>query len=164
MIENSCDKKNIIDQCTIAEKIVYMDFDQIVRAAYEGWISGYRTGVCLIDLRNGELVSKSISPDEIDECADENRVALYKIDADDNVQDLNRLLPIDVMYRWQAISDEEYKIAKESIKPEEYINYLQQRHLKRVNLTAKELAIKTLAEWDELEWLHIYDQLDQRYK
>jgi hypothetical protein len=140
-----------------------MGIDPIFRTAYAGWVFGEKTGVALMDLRNGELVTKSVEKGTEKNAADENEIIVYSISADNNVLDWDLVLDQYDMLVWGLITAEQYAEIRAG-KGEAIIQDVREKYLQKKKQSFEELAIQGYMEHQELDWFFIHEQLRDKYR
>jgi len=157
------DKRGFVDYDELFDKLLGMGIDPIFRAAYAGWVLGEKTGVALIDLRNGELVTKSVQPGKEKESAEQHEIVVYSISADTKVLDWDLVLDQYDMLVWGLITAEQYAEIR-SGKGEDIIQDVREKYLRNKNQSFEELAIQGYMEHQELDWFFIHVQLREKYR
>lgn len=160
-----CDKNNsrgYIPSSRIHEIIYKMDFRLIIQAALAGWVYEEKTGIAVIELRTGNLMTRSIDPDKVKEYLEDDVIAILFIYADENIYDEDTFLPISQMYYHGLITENEYKLA-ESEKDPQFINELRQRYYDMHNISLETLAVSNLYECRDMDLDYIHDQLREKY-
>jgi hypothetical protein len=154
---------NYMDYDELFDKLLCMSIEPIFRTAYAGWVFGEKTGVALMDLQNGELVTKSVEKGNEKKAADENEIVVYSISADNNVLDWDLVLDQYDMLVWGLITAEQYAEIRAG-KGEDIIRDVREKYLRNKNQSFEELAIQGYMEREELDWFYIHVQLREKYR
>ena len=162
-MEIKVNKDGFVDYDELFDKLLDMSIETIFRAAYAGWVFGEKTGVALIDLRTGEMVTKSVDKGTEKMAADENEIVVYSISADNNVLDWDLVLDQYDMLVWGLITAEQYAEIRAG-KGEEIIWDVREKYLQNKNQSFEELAIQEYMEREELDWFFIHVQLREKYQ
>lgn len=157
------DKEGFVDYDELFDKLLGMSIDLIFRTAYAGWSFGEKSGVAIIDLRNGELVTKSVELGQERDSAADHEIVVYYIPADQDILNWdNVLIPIE-MLTWGYITPEQYtEIIAGGGK--DIVEEVRQRYLQKQNKTFEELAIQEYSRSEELDWVFLHFQLRDRYR
>ncbi len=116
-----------------------------------------------MDLRNGELVTKSVEKGTEKNAADENEIIVYSISADNNVLDWDLVLDQYDMLVWGLITAEQYAEIRAG-KGEAIIQDVREKYLQKKKQSFEELAIQGYMEHQELDWFFIHEQLRDKYR
>ncbi|RXE57730.1 hypothetical protein [Acetivibrio mesophilus] len=119
--------------------------------------------MALIDLRTGEMVTKSVDKGTEKMAAGENEIVVYSISADNNVLDWDLVLDQYDMLVWGLITAEQYAEIRAG-KGEEIIWDVREKYLQNKNQSFEELAIQEYMEREELDWFFIHVQLREKYR
>lgn len=157
------DKRGFIDYDELFGLLLGMSIDPIFRAAFAGWVLGERTGVALMDMRTGELVTKSVEKGNEKKAADENEIVVYSISADNNVLDWDLVLDQYDMLVWGLITAEQYAEIRAG-KGNGIIQDVREKYLRNKNQSFEELSIQEYMEREELDWFYIHVQLREKYR
>ncbi|EGD49571.1 hypothetical protein Cpap_4007 [Ruminiclostridium papyrosolvens DSM 2782] len=156
-------KQGFVDYDELFDKLLAMSIDPIFRTAFAGWRYGEKTGVALLDLRTGELLSKSVSIGSERECAAAHEIVVYSISADTNVLDWDFVLDQYDMLIGGLITAEQYAEIRKG-NDESIIQEVREKYLLKKNQSFEELAIQGFMEHQELEWFFIHEQLRDKYR
>ncbi|MGE5630662.1 MAG: hypothetical protein ACM3TR_06120 [Caulobacteraceae bacterium] len=162
-METKIDTNNFMDYDELFDRLLGMSIEPIFRAAYAGWIFREKTGVAFMDLRNGELVTKSVLPGKEKESAEQHEIVVYSISADTNVLDWDIVLDQYDMLVWGLITAEQYAEIRAG-KGEDIIQDVREKYLRNKNQSFEELAIQRYMEREELDWFFIHVQLREKYR
>lgn len=154
---------NYMDYDELFDKLLCMSIEPIFRTAFAGWVLGERTGVALMDLRTGELVTKSVEKGNEKKAADGNKIVVYSISADNNVLDWDLVLDQYDMLIGGLITAEQYAEIRAG-KGEDIIRDVREKYLRNKNQSFEELAIQGYMEREELDWFYIHVQLREKYR
>lgn len=154
---------NFMDYDELFDKLLGMSIDPIFRAAYAGWSFGKKSGVALMDLRNGEMVTKSVKQGQERGSAADHEIVVYYIPADQNVISWDYVLIPSEMLTWGFITPEQYtEILAGNGK--DIVEKVRQSYLEKKNKTLEELSIQEYSRGEELDWVFIHFQLRDRYR
>lgn len=162
-METKIATNNFMDYDELFDRLLGMSIDPIFRAAYAGWIFREKTGVAFMDLRNGELVTKSVLPDKEKESAEQHEIVVYSISADTNVLDWDFVLDQYDMLIGGLIKAEQYALIRNG-KGEAIIQDVREKYLQKKSQSFEELAIQGYMEHEELDWFFIHEQLREKYR
>lgn len=162
-METKINKRGFVNYDELFDKLLGMGIDPIFRTAYAGWVFGEKTGVALMDLRNGELVTKSVELGRERECAAPYEIIIYSISANNNILNWEVVLDQYDMLVWGFITPEQYAEIRAG-NGESIIKDVREKYLQKKSQSFEELAIQGYMEHEELDWFFIHEQLREKYR
>lgn len=162
-MEIKVNEKRFVDYDELFDKLLNMSIEPIFQTAYAGWSFSEKSGVALMDLRNGELVTKSVEQGQERDCASDHEIVVYYIPADQDIINWDNVLIPCEMLTWGYITPEQYtEIIAGGGK--EIVAEVRKRFLQKRNKTLEELAIQEYIRSEELDWVFLHFQLRDRYR
>ena len=156
-------KEGFVDYDELFDKLLDMNIDLIFRTAYTGWSFREKSGVALMDLRTGELVTKSVEQGKERDSAADHEIVVCYIPADQDIINWDNVLIPSEMLTWGYITPEQYtEIMTGGGK--DIIEDVRRRYLQKRNKTLEELAIQEYTRSEELDWVFLHFQLRDRYR
>ena len=141
----------------VVEKVIgFLDTEQIVNCAMQGYIQGHKTGFATMNLVTGKLVSDSLGANERQHPWEAVYVSLYKISQNDSVYDFN--------FNGDILDDTEFAEYEKMLERQEVCGIEDYAEKKSINL--EERFLETLVYYAEgKDFLNeVKEELDEWYQ